>query len=196
MQTQRSSGMNSLWVARGILLLAVMIAACLCPALALGQTNSTWNGGTGNGSMPTDWTPDDAPNNGGGSRYNVTIDSGGTDTVTLDQAVTISSLIIGADTGGNPLHFGEFNGNGREPNPHWGVNGERSGSHLLAQRGQSYSGRRRTLHNNVAVTTTSGPGSRGGAASHASNTASAASLAHLYVCASLPSDLARTMGCR
>ena len=35
------------------------------------------------------------PNNGGGNTYNVTIDSGGADNVTLDQNATISSLTLG-----------------------------------------------------------------------------------------------------
>src|SRR3984885_16044880 len=74
---------------------AAVIAACLCPALALGQTNSSWNGGTGNWSNATDWNPNQVPNNGGGNTYNVSIDSGGADNVTLDQNATISSLTLG-----------------------------------------------------------------------------------------------------
>jgi hypothetical protein len=33
---------------------AAVIAAYLCPTLAFGQTNATWNGGTGNWSTSTD----------------------------------------------------------------------------------------------------------------------------------------------
>lgn len=36
---------------RGMIWVAAVMA-CLCPALAFGQTNSSWNGGTGNWS---DW---------------------------------------------------------------------------------------------------------------------------------------------
>ena len=77
---------------------AAVIAACLCPALALGQTNSSWNGGTGNWSNATDWTPNQVPNNGGGNTYNVTIgSSGGVNNVTLNQNATVNSLdVIGS----------------------------------------------------------------------------------------------------
>jgi len=80
---------------RGLALVAAVMVACLCPALAFGQTNSTWNGGTGNWSNATDWSPNQVPNNGGGNTYNVTIDSGGADTVTLDQSASINSLVLG-----------------------------------------------------------------------------------------------------
>jgi hypothetical protein len=59
-----------------------------------------------------------------------------------------------------------------------------------------------TLHNNVAVASTAGSGSaaRYGASQAPGTpnvrTVSAASLARLYVCAYLPSDVASTMGCR
>lgn len=89
-----SSQMNLLRASKGILLYAAAIAACLCPTPVFGQTNSTWNGGTGNWSNATDWTPNTIPNNGGGNTYNVTIDSGGTDAVTLDQNATINSLVL------------------------------------------------------------------------------------------------------
>jgi hypothetical protein len=62
--------------------------------------NSAWNGGTGNWSVATDWTPNGVPNNGGGSVYNVTIDSGGTDLVSLDLNATIASLAVGGLFGG------------------------------------------------------------------------------------------------
>jgi hypothetical protein len=82
---------------------AVVIAACLCPTLTFGQTNSNWNGGTGTWSTGTDWTPNGVPNNSGGNTYNVIIDSGGTDTVTLDQNATINSLVLGGTKGSSSL---------------------------------------------------------------------------------------------
>src|SRR6202035_1988568 len=82
-------------ISGGILLLVAAIAACFCTPQAFGQTNSEWNGGIGNWSNATDWNPNQVPNNGGGNTYNVTIDSGGADNVTLDQNATISSLTLG-----------------------------------------------------------------------------------------------------
>lgn len=84
---------------RGLIWVAAAMAACLCPSLALGQTNSTWNGGTGNWSTSTDWTPNQVPNNGGGNTYTVTIGSNGPDTVTLNQNATVASLTLGDVTG-------------------------------------------------------------------------------------------------
>ena len=83
--------------------IAVVITAYLCPTPTFAQTNSNWNGGTGNWSTGTDWTPNGVPNNGGANTYNVTIDSGGTDTVTLDQNATINSLVLGGNTGVSTL---------------------------------------------------------------------------------------------
>jgi hypothetical protein len=82
-------------LSRRFISIAALIAACLFPTLTFGQTNSAWNGGTGNWSNATDWTPNGAPNNGGGNNYIVTIDSGGTDAVTLNQNATITSLTLG-----------------------------------------------------------------------------------------------------
>src|SRR6516225_5126193 len=65
--------------------------------------NSSWNGGTGNWSVPTDWTPHVVPNNGGGNVYNVTIDSGGSDLVSLDIHATIASLVLGGTSGSSTL---------------------------------------------------------------------------------------------
>lgn len=63
-----------------------------CPTEALGGTiNAVWNGGTGNWSVPTDWTPNGVPNNGGGNVCNVTIDS---NTVTLDVVVAPSRRLL------------------------------------------------------------------------------------------------------
>jgi hypothetical protein len=53
---------------------------------------SSWNGGTGNWSVATNWEPAVVPNNGGGNTYYVKIDSGG---VTLDQNASIASLVLG-----------------------------------------------------------------------------------------------------
>jgi fibronectin-binding autotransporter adhesin len=80
---------------RGLMWVVAVVVAFLCPTHAFGQTNSTWNGGTGNWSNATDWSPNQVPNNGGGNTYNVTIDSGGVDTVTLDQSASINSLVLG-----------------------------------------------------------------------------------------------------
>src|ERR1700733_7714324 len=85
---------------RGLIWVAAMTAACLCPRLAFGQTNSTWNGGTGNWSTSTDWTPNQVPNNGGGNTYDVTIESGGSDLVTLNQNAAITSLTLGLASNG------------------------------------------------------------------------------------------------
>src|SRR5580704_2960393 len=65
--------------------------------------NENWNGGTGNWSTGGDWTPNGVPNNGGGNVYNVTIDSGGTDNVSLDINATIASLVLGGSTGSSTL---------------------------------------------------------------------------------------------
>jgi hypothetical protein len=82
---------------------AALIAACLCPTLVFGQTNSKWNGGTGKWSISTDWTPNTVPNDGGGDTYNVTIDSGGTDSTVLDVNATINSLVLRGTTGTSTL---------------------------------------------------------------------------------------------
>jgi len=102
MQTPASAAMKTVRKSklfRGLIWVAAVMAACLCPTLAFGQTNSTWNGGTGNWSTSTDWTPNQVPNNGGGNTYNVTIASGSVneDIVILDQNATISSLMLGAN---------------------------------------------------------------------------------------------------
>jgi hypothetical protein len=61
--------------------------------------SESWNGGTGNWSTAGDWTPATVPNNSGGNVFDVTIDSGGTDIVTLDISPTIASLTLGGSTG-------------------------------------------------------------------------------------------------
>jgi len=77
---------------QGLIWVAAVIAACLCPKLAFGQTNSTWNAGSGNWSTAADWTPNQVPNNGGGNTHNVTIGSNGG--VVLDINATINSLAL------------------------------------------------------------------------------------------------------
>jgi len=85
---------------RGMIWVAAVMAACLCPTLAFGQTNSSWNGGTGNWSNATDWNPNQVPNNGGGNTYNVTIDSlTSTDFTLLNINATVDSLVVGGTTG-------------------------------------------------------------------------------------------------
>jgi hypothetical protein len=65
------------------------------------QVNSSWNGGTGNWSTASQWTPGTfAPNNGnGGNTYNATIANGGI--VTRDIAITIQALTLGGHITGN-----------------------------------------------------------------------------------------------
>jgi hypothetical protein len=89
----KTVGMRKL--SRGLIWVAAVMAASLCPALAFGQTNSTWDGGAGNWSTATDWTPNQVPNNGGGNTYNVIINSVSSE-VTLNQNATISSLTLGS----------------------------------------------------------------------------------------------------
>ncbi len=82
---------------------ALLIAAPFHSAALGGTVNSSWDGGTGNWSAAGDWTPTTVPNNGGGNVFNVTIDSGGTDNVTLDISPTIASLVLGGSTGSSTL---------------------------------------------------------------------------------------------
>ena len=58
---------------RGLIWVVAVMAACLCPALAFGQTNSSWNGGTGNWSDLGNWNPAAVPNNSGSTTYDVKI---------------------------------------------------------------------------------------------------------------------------
>src|SRR6202167_801393 len=78
----------------------VCLAVLLIASAALSQTNSSWNGGTGTWNTAGSWTPSGVPNNGGGKTYNVTIDSGGTDVVTLNISPTINLLNLGGPSGG------------------------------------------------------------------------------------------------
>jgi len=58
---------------RGLICVVAVLAACSCPTHTFGQTNSSWNGGTGNWSNATDWTPSGVPNNSGTTTYDVKI---------------------------------------------------------------------------------------------------------------------------
>ena len=77
------------------------------PAASVSQPdaviNSNWNGGTGNWTTNSAWNPGTGfPNNGGGNTYNVTIGTG-SDNVSLNTNVTISSLTLGTTSGSSAL---------------------------------------------------------------------------------------------
>ena len=77
------------------------LSMLLIAGVSHGQaTNSSWNGGTGTWNTAGNWTPNTVPNNGG-STYNVTIDSGGSDVVTLNISPTINLLNLGGASGGS-----------------------------------------------------------------------------------------------
>jgi hypothetical protein len=59
-----------------------------------------WSGGSGNWSDPTHWNPNAVPDNGA-TRYQVTVNSGGADTVNLDLSPKVDSLLVGASSGTN-----------------------------------------------------------------------------------------------
>jgi len=62
------------------------------------QTDSSWNGGTGNWSNSANWTPSSVPNNGGGTTYNVAI-AALNSAVSLDvSTVTINNVSLAAST--------------------------------------------------------------------------------------------------
>src|SRR6516225_5688053 len=87
-----------------VVLTTLLLGLAGCASEALGGTiNAVWNGGTGNWNVPTDWTPNGVPNNGGGNLFNVTIDSGGTDLVSLNLHATIASLVLGGTSGSSTL---------------------------------------------------------------------------------------------
>lgn len=83
-----------------------VVFVCLTVLFVAGAAHSqtftpTWNGGTGGWNTATDWTPNGVPNNGGGKDYQVTIDSGGSDLVTLNISPTIDLLNLGGASGGS-----------------------------------------------------------------------------------------------
>src|SRR3981189_1441618 len=62
------------------------------------QTDSSWNGGTGNWSNSANWTPSSVPNNGGGTTYNVAV-AALNSAVSLDvSTVTINNVSLAAST--------------------------------------------------------------------------------------------------
>ena len=97
MGKQGENSMKSL-ISRVVL---VCLAVLLIASAAFSQTNSSWNGGTGTWNTAGSWTPSGVPNNGGGHTYNVTIDSGGSDVVTLNISPTINLLNLGGASGGS-----------------------------------------------------------------------------------------------
>jgi hypothetical protein len=82
--------------------LAIRMAAILLVAMSAGvlrlqaQTAVNWTGsGNGNWNTGSDWSGGVVPNNGGGKTYNVTINPGPSETVTLNLNTTISDLTLG-----------------------------------------------------------------------------------------------------
>src|SRR5271166_4034802 len=75
---------------------SLSISSLEAPSLVLNPgTPDNWNGGTGNWSVPDNWSAGSP-----GASSDVTIYSGGNDTVTLDTSPTISSLVLGGATNG------------------------------------------------------------------------------------------------
>lgn len=70
--------------------------------LTFGDTISTYNGGTGNWSTASNWTPAVIPGNASASNADVTINTGADD-VTLNFNPTIASLTLGGTTGSSIL---------------------------------------------------------------------------------------------
>ena len=84
------------------LLMATLTLMGVATSIQASTINTSWKGGTGNWSMSTDWT-NGVPNNRGGNVYDATIDSGGTDLVSLDINATIASLVLGGSSGSSIL---------------------------------------------------------------------------------------------
>jgi fibronectin-binding autotransporter adhesin len=80
-----------------ILFIAIVFLTGLAlPTTHAQQVSTSWNGGTGNWSVSTDWTPTAVPNNGGGTTYSVTI-SAASSAVSMDVLNdTIDNLTLGA----------------------------------------------------------------------------------------------------
>ncbi len=72
------------------------------PLLTFGDTLSTWNGGTGNWSTASNWTPAVVPGSAGASNADVTINTGADD-VTLDFNPAIASFTLGGTAGSSIL---------------------------------------------------------------------------------------------
>lgn len=77
------------------LLVAMLALLGSATSVRAGTITSVWNGGTGNWSVATDWTPNGVPNNGGVNVYNVAISSAGTNLLSLGLNATIASLALG-----------------------------------------------------------------------------------------------------
>ena len=82
--------------------LTAVLAGC---TIIDGDTISTWNGGAGNWSGASNWTPAVVPNNSTINTYAATINTG-SDTVTLDISPTLDSLTLGGATGSSVLQTG------------------------------------------------------------------------------------------
>ncbi len=81
-------------------LLALAFLLSIGASAGRAQTTDSWNGGTGNWSVGSNWSVGVSPNNGGGNYYDVVIYSGGNDTVTLDTGSTIDTLTLGGASNG------------------------------------------------------------------------------------------------
>ncbi len=82
---------------------AIALAILLfVPRLALGEALFTWNGGTGNWSTKSDWTPAGIPGYGATANADVTINTGADD-VTMDFMPSIGSLTLGGSSGSSTL---------------------------------------------------------------------------------------------
>src|SRR5271169_2478305 len=73
---------------RRLAVVCVVLLASFVPAR--GQTNATWNGGTGNWSAKTDWSTGVVPN----GNVNVFIDGPGVSAVNLDISVSVNNLTL------------------------------------------------------------------------------------------------------
>ncbi len=72
------------------------------PLLTFGDTISTWNGGIGNWSTASNWTPAAVPGSASASNADVTINTGADD-VTLDFSPVIASFTLGGTAGSSIL---------------------------------------------------------------------------------------------
>lgn len=81
----------------GAILVVLLILPNLQGTATAVQVDATWNGGTGNWSVATNWTPNVVPNNNADT-YNVLIDGGkvAASSVSLDIDATIDKLTIDA----------------------------------------------------------------------------------------------------
>ena len=80
---------------RLLFIAVVFLTGLALPPAQAQQVSTSWNGGTGNWSASTDWTPTAVPNNGGGTTYSVTINVPGS-VVTMDVLNdTVDNLILG-----------------------------------------------------------------------------------------------------